>query len=102
MTQVYRNFVLYQDGTKDETKFKKEEKDQAKANHGQNKVKLKKDEKASTHLCAHDPLAEGGPDLEWWDCRTDPRAEYEEFTKKGDLDLTDIIVALPGPTPPGG
>lgn len=30
----------------------------------------------SLHLCPH---AAGEPASEWWDCRNDPRSQYEEF-----------------------
>ena len=31
--------------------------------------------RASVHLCSH---AAGESATTWWDCRTDPRAQYEE------------------------
>jgi hypothetical protein len=92
MPKTWRNRVHHDDDTIEETKYPENAKDQAKKDHAEKKLKLKKDEKATSHLCGHDPAA-SDPPSGWWDCQTDPRAEYDEFTKKD----PDIITALPGP-----
>jgi hypothetical protein len=95
MAEMYRNRVHHDDDTIEETKFPKEEKENAKKDHAEKKLKLKKDEKATSHLCAHDPTAPS-PASGWWHCRDDPRAEYDEFTKKD-----ETVAPLPG-EPEGG
>jgi hypothetical protein len=87
MAQIWRNRVHHDDDTIEESKFPKEEKENAKKDHVEKKIKLKKDEKASSHLCAHDPIA--GADPEWWDCQRDPRAEYDEPVKKEDTIIVE-------------
>lgn len=58
-------------------------KDEADAEHAKKKVKAKKGETTSQHLCSH---ADGELASTWYNCRNDPRAQYEEFTKETDLE----------------
>jgi hypothetical protein len=86
MAKQWRNRVHLNDetrwGTVEETFFDEDKKTEAKKDHAEKKLKLKKDEMASSHLCPHAPGAPVEAGL--YNCRYDPRAEYEEFTKKTD------------------